>query len=109
MSELLRVSGDRLTLLQNGAMYFPQLCADIDAAQHTVNLETYIFAADQTGRMISDALQRAARRGATVQVMLDGFGSQTLPQGWVDEMRSAGVEVQWFRREISPFTLRRSR
>ena len=27
----------------------------------------------------------------------------------MDEMRKVGVEVQWFRREISPFTLRRSR
>jgi len=27
----------------------------------------------------------------------------------VDDLRKVGVEVQWFRREISPFTLRRSR
>jgi hypothetical protein len=33
---------------------------------------------------------------------------QKLPQHWVDELRMAGIEVQWFRREVSPFTLRRS-
>lgn len=109
MAELHRVSGNQLTLLQNGAMYFPQLCADIDAARLSVSLETYIFASDATGRMIMDALQRAARRGVTVQVMLDGFGSQELPQSWTDEMRASGGELQWFRREISPFTLKRSR
>jgi len=27
----------------------------------------------------------------------------------LDELRMAGIEVQWFRREVSPFTLRRSR
>ena len=109
MSEPQRVSGNQLRLLQNGAMYFPQLCADIDAAQRSVSLETYIFNADTTGRMIMDALQRAAARGVMVQVMLDGFGSQELPQSWADEMRASGVELQWFRREISPFTLKRSR
>lgn len=103
------VNGNRLTLLQNGTAYFPQLCADIDAAQHSVYLETYIFAADHTGRMVADALQRAALRGVAVRVLLDGYGSAELPQRWVDELRTADVQVQWFRREISPFTLRRNR
>lgn len=103
------VAGNQLSLLQNGAAYFPQLCADIEAAQHSVFLETYIFEADQIGRMVSDALQRAARRGVTVRVMLDGFGSAEFPQAWTAEMAAAGVELQWFRREISPFTLKRNR
>ncbi|MDO8812446.1 MAG: cardiolipin synthase ClsB [Gallionella sp.] len=109
MTSVHQVAGNRLILLQNGAAFFPQLCADIDAAQHSVYLETYIFAADETGRLIADALQRAAARGVTVRVLLDGFGSADLPQHWVDELRAAGVEAQWFRREVSPFTLRRSR
>lgn len=103
------VSGNRLTLLQNGTAFFPQLCADIDAAQHSIYLETYIFAADETGRMVADALQRAAARGLPVRLLLDGFGSAELPQQWVDELRAAEIEVQWYRREISPFTFRRSR
>jgi cardiolipin synthase len=104
-----QVSGNQLTLLQNGTAYFPQLCADIDAAQHSIYLETYIFAPDQTGRMVADALQRAALRGVVVRVLLDGYGSAELPQRWIDDMRAAGVDVQWFRREISPFTFSRSR
>ncbi|MDD5300791.1 MAG: cardiolipin synthase ClsB [Gallionella sp.] len=103
------VAGNRLTLLQNGTEFFPQLCADIDAAQHSIYLETYIFAADETGSMVADALRRAAARGVVVRVLLDGFGSAELPQRWVDGLRMAGVEVQWYRREISPFTLSRSR
>ena len=109
MSNRHQVAGNQLALLQNGTAFFPQLCADIDAARHSIYLETYIFAADEIGRMVADALQRAAARGVVVRVLLDGFGSAELPQHWVDELRTAGVEVQWFRREISPFTLRRSR
>ena len=109
MTSVHQVAGNQLMLLQNGTAFFPQLCAAIDAAQHSIYLETYIFAADETGRMIADALQRAAVRGVEVRVLLDGFGSAELPQHWVDELRMAGVKVQWFRREVSPFTLQRSR
>ncbi len=109
MNHTFQIGRNQLMLLRNGTRYFPLLCADIDAAQHSVYLETYIFAVDETGRMVSQALQRAALRGVAVHVLLDGFGSAEFPQEWVDELRNAGVDVQWFRREISPFTLSRSR
>ena len=59
--------------------------------------------------MVADALRRAAARGVVVRMLLDGYGSAELPPEWVDELRAAKVELQWFRREISPFTLRRNR
>lgn len=109
MTHVHQLAENQLMLLQNGAAFFPQLCADINAAQKSIYLETYIFAADETGRMVADALQRAAARGVMVRVLLDGYGSADLPQHSLDELRAAKVEVQWFRREISPFTLSRSR
>ncbi len=109
MSRTFQIGRNKLMLLRNGTRYFPLLCAAIDAAQHTVYLETYIFAVDETGRMVSQALQRAALRGVAVHLLLDGFGSAELPQSWVDELQKAGVDVQWFRREISPFTMSPSR
>lgn len=109
MTRVFQVAKNQLMLLQNGTAFFPQLCEDIDAAQHSIYLETYIFAVDETGRMVADALRRAAARGVVVRVLLDGYGSAELPQHWLDEMRAAKVEVQWFRREISPFTFSRSR
>ncbi|NNM80687.1 MAG: cardiolipin synthase ClsB [Gallionella sp.] len=109
MNQTHQVAGNQLTLLQNGAEYFPQLCADIDAARHSIHLETYIFAADQAGRTVADALRRAAARGVEVCLLLDGFGAAELPAQWLDELRADGVQVLWFRRDISPFTLQRSR
>lgn len=104
-----QVAGNQIALLQNGTEYFPQLCAAIDAARQSVYLETYIFAADEAGHMVADALRRAAARGVNVHLVLDGYGSAELPRQWADEFRATGVMVQWFRREISPFTLRRNR
>ena len=109
MHDSFEVNGNKLALLQNGTEYFPQLCADIDAAKSFIYLESYIFAADKTGGMVSRALQQAARRGLVVCVLLDGFGSDNLPQSWLDELINAGVQVHIFRREIYRFKLRRHR
>jgi cardiolipin synthase len=109
MSRSFQVGPDSLVLLQNGTDFFPRLCADIDAAQYSVHLETYIFAADETGRLISQALQHAAQRQVAVRLLIDGFGSSELTEAWVEELRNAGVEVLWFRRERGFFRMRRYR
>ncbi|BBP03334.1 cardiolipin synthase B [Sulfuriferula plumbiphila] len=103
------LSGNRITLLQNGREFFPALQAAIDAAQHEVHLETYIFADDPTGRTIAAALSRAALRGVNVRLMLDGFGCKTLPHMLLNEMRRDGVEILIFRPEPGLLHLRRNR
>lgn len=67
--------GNRLRLLASGAQFFPALLAAIDAARHSVHMETYIFAADAAGAAVREALLRALGRGVEVQLMVDGFGS----------------------------------
>jgi cardiolipin synthase len=59
--------------------------------------------------MVSQALQRAALRGVGVRVLLDGYGSSGLPQSWIDELKTAGVQLHFFRREIYRFKLKRHR
>jgi len=107
MNSAHHVDGHTLTLLRNGVEYFPRLVAAIDLAKHSIHLETYIFAADNTGHLISTSLQNAARRGVIVRLLLDGFGSAELPQNWIDELLSAGVEVLWFRKAAGRFSLKR--
>jgi putative cardiolipin synthase len=43
----------------------------IDAAERTLDLQYYIFRGDETGRMLSGALLRAADRGVRVRVLVD--------------------------------------
>ena len=43
----------------------------IDAAEQTLDLQYYIFRGDETGRLIADALLRAANRGVRVRVLVD--------------------------------------
>ena len=89
---LIRKSQD-LLLLQGGQAYFPALIRAIDEALNWVQLETYIFDMHGMGAKVADALIRAARRGLTVQVLVDGIGSGHLSPEWQQKMRDAGV--QW--------------
>lgn len=109
MSEPVQVGGHTLRLLRCGEEYFPRLIAALDSAAHTVYLETYIYASDESARRVTDALIRAARRGVSVHLLLDGFGGLSLSREWVQEMRAAGVRVLVFRPQLTWFTLQRHR
>jgi cardiolipin synthase len=103
------IGGNDIKLLRSGAEYFPALEAAIDSAQHEIHLQTYIYEADDIGQRIGSALKRAVKRGAHVNVLLDGFGSKDLSRVYVKELQSAGVKVMFYRPRISPWTLKRSR
>ena len=103
------ISGNRITLLQNGEAYFPAIEAAVDRAQHEIFLETYIYEDDAIGQRIASALERAARRGVTVHLLIDGYGSQDLAQSMQNRLRASGVHALVFRPKISPWTFRRRR
>ena len=103
------VGGNRLTLLRNGEQYFPALLAAIDAAKSEVCLESYIYADDQTGSLVTDTLARAAARGARLRLLLDGFGARDFPARWRHSLRAAGAEVLVFRPEVASLRPRRGR
>src|SRR3981081_503428 len=91
------VAGNRLTLLKNGAQYFPALVAAIDAAREEVFLESYIYEDDQTGSLVNDALARAAARGGGTHLLIDGFGAREFPQRFRRALAQAGAKLLVFR------------
>jgi cardiolipin synthase len=109
MTPAYSVSAHSLTLLHSGAEYFPQLIHSLNSATQSIHLESYIFAPDETGAMVSQALLDAALRGALVQLLLDGFGASDVPESWLQAWRAAGIQVLWFRPELARFAWRRQR
>jgi len=103
------VVGNKVVLLRNGTEFFPALQQAIDAAEHEIHLQTYIYEVDILGRTIAEALKRAAARGVSVCLLLDGFGCKDMPREFVRELRASGVEVLFYRPKVSPWTLRRRR
>ncbi len=83
-------------LLQGGAEFFPALIDALDAARQSVQLETYIFDVYGSGALVAQALERAALRGVEVQVLVDGLGTQELPESWLQRWRAAGVQHRVF-------------
>src|SRR6478736_550641 len=61
--------------LRNGQEAFPAMLAAIAAAQQSIRLEIYIFAADELGQRFRDALVQARYRGVKVKVLVDGIGN----------------------------------
>src|SRR4029079_1219009 len=43
----------------------------IEAAKHTIDLQTFHFEEDDAGRLVLDALMDAARRGVKVRLLMD--------------------------------------
>ena len=89
------VAGNSAILLKNGDEIFPAITRDIRAAEHTVNLETFIFQPDEAGKQVADALIAAAKNGVQVRLLVDFYGSSL--RGLVKELKDAGVEVHTYR------------
>jgi cardiolipin synthase A/B len=103
------LDGNRLTLLESGAAFFPALEAAIASARHEVYLETYIFADDATGRRIARALAEAAAQGVRTNVLVDGMTVKRYSRGIRDQLLAANVSLGIYRPDISPWDFRRAR
>jgi cardiolipin synthase len=87
---------NKVRLVYGGKDYFDTIVKLIDGAEKTIHLQTYIFDGDETGRMVSAALLRAAGRQLEIFVLLDGYASQHLSREIIQEWRSAGIHFRWF-------------
>jgi len=87
---------NRVRLVHGGKDFFDTIVQLIDGAQETIHLQTYIFDGDETGRLVSDALLRAASRKIGIFVLLDGYASQHLSREMIAGWKSAGIRFRWF-------------
>lgn len=85
-----------LTLLTGGIEFFPALVAAIDAARREVMVETYILDIALGVVPVVEAMERAARRGVTVRLVVDGIGTGPLPLDWQRRFAEAGVQWRVF-------------
>jgi cardiolipin synthase A/B len=88
--------GHTVDLLHSGAEFFPALQQAIDASEHEVRLETYLFHFDAAGEAVACALVNAARRGVQVFLLMDGVGTPEVPPTWAEQFRQAGVAWRRF-------------
>src|SRR4051812_1997918 len=68
-------AGNQIDLLDDYDATIDRLVADIEAATERVFILVYIFADDEVGCRVIDALGRAVERGVDCRVLLDPIGS----------------------------------
>ncbi len=86
----------KLTLLKGGSEFFASLVEAVDNARAEVLLETYILEFAGAVLPVAEALERAAARGVVVRVVVDAFGTPTIPPEWQTRWRAAGLQWRSF-------------
>lgn len=100
------VGGNTVEILLNGEHIFPAVLAGIRSAQRTITYAQYYYAEGPVARDIAEALAERCRAGVGVNVLLDAFGSLSIPGEYLAIMRASGCHVVWFR-PLSQYVFRR--
>lgn len=89
------VAGNRITRIDDGARFYPQMLAAIAGARESIALECYIFHPGRIGDAFVAALVERAAAGVHVRIILDAFGSRRLLRREAGRLVRAGCEVVW--------------
>ncbi|HEY6814192.1 MAG TPA: phosphatidylserine/phosphatidylglycerophosphate/cardiolipin synthase family protein [Croceibacterium sp.] len=87
--------GHALHFFPGGRERFAALLGLIDGAQRCLKVAFYIFATDESGVQVRDALVAAARRGVDVHVIVDGFGA-VAGESFFAALREAGGKFCYY-------------
>jgi cardiolipin synthase len=86
----------RFEVLSNGPTFYPAELEAIRSAQHSVNLEAYIFQRSEIGKLYLETLTERARAGICVNVVLDSFGSAGATKRYFRPLLEAGGKLAFY-------------
>jgi len=90
--------GNRVTVLTNGAQFYPAMIEAIRCASTSINMECYIFQPGQIADAFIEALSDRARAGVNVTMVVDAIGSFNLWGRPVKRLREAGCRIESYQR-----------
>ncbi|MBL6764110.1 MAG: cardiolipin synthase [Verrucomicrobiae bacterium] len=99
------VRGNKIKALEGGDEAFPAMLEAIEAARDSINLATYIFDWDRSGREFAEALGRAVQRGIKVRVLIDDAGGRYSRRSTAEELSRRGVKCRRFLRTLNPLNM----
>ncbi|MFP4165570.1 MAG: phospholipase D-like domain-containing protein [Opitutales bacterium] len=88
--------GNHFELLPDGETAYRRICQEILNAEHHIHIATYILNKDATGKKIVSLLEKRAREGVTVRLLLDSLGCWNRTRTARYKIRRAGGEVAMF-------------
>jgi cardiolipin synthase len=92
---------ESVALLDGGDQAYPRMLGAIARARKTVQLEVYAFSPTGVGAVFIEALARAAGRGVSVQVQIDGWGSARGGRAVARALEAAGCQVRIYNRLLA--------
>lgn len=99
--------GNDVEILLNGEGTYPKLWRDLASAQRTITVQLYYSQPGVVADTMAKYLSERARAKVRVLLLLDAFGSGPLKPEWIEELKTAGVEVVWLR-PIKWYTLHKT-
>ncbi len=90
------VDGNSVRSLERKGAYFDLMYEAIAAAERSVDVEMYLWDADDVGGPFAEVLGAAAARGVAVRVLADAYGAREALDGPLRATRSAGADVRAF-------------
>ncbi len=90
------IKGNLVRLLVDGPATYAAMFKAIENARQNVNMETFIFEDDETGRRLSELLIRKREEGVRVNLIYDSVGSLGTPASFFQRLRDKGVNVVEF-------------
>jgi cardiolipin synthase len=97
------LKGNVLHPLINGDEAYPAMISEINRAEHSINMMTYIFDSDKAGKKFVEALVRAAQRGVIVRVIIDDVGARYSFPPVTRLLRRSGIKVARFLPTMIPW------
>ncbi len=85
-----------------GKEKFEALLEDIAQAQHSIDVQYYIFRVDGIGKRLLKAMERKAKEGVRVRLLYDSFGGRHIRKDDLARLHAAGVKTASFFPSIFP-------
>ncbi len=86
----------RVEPIYNGENYYEAEIAAMRAAQHSVDLEAYIFKKGEIAKRVIDTLAERARAGVKVNLVLDAMGAPATTRSYFKPLLDSGGHVHWY-------------
>ena len=89
-------ANNSVKLIKGGHDYFTMLTDLIDKATESIHIQMYIYADDETGQIVTNAILRAVKRNVKVYLIADGYASQNLSNSFIETVKKGGIQFRFF-------------
>jgi cardiolipin synthase len=88
--------GNRVELLDTGERAYESLIALLERSTRSIHIATFILGGDEVGRSVLEVLERKAREGLEVRLLVDALFAFRADHGALERLHKAGGRYAFF-------------